>query len=71
MTTSSDFNLLRLEACRNLLQITDGTNPEEEVIELANTATWVRALVRQQRQAESDLKQLVDLCGTTINRAYQ
>jgi len=41
MSTSSDFNMLRLEALRDLLQITDGTAPLEQALELANPAVWV------------------------------
>jgi len=54
--TSSDFNMHRLEAPRDLLQITDGTPGPEQAVEIANPAVWVRALVRQQRQAENDLQ---------------
>jgi len=56
MTTTSDFNMLRLEAPRDLLQITSGTPNPEQAVELANPAVWVRTLVNQQRQAESDLQ---------------
>jgi len=48
--------MLRLEALRDLLQITDGTPRQEQAVEIANPAVWVRALVNQQRQAENDLK---------------
>ena len=66
--TSSDFNMLRVEAPRDLLQITDGTPGPEQAVELANPAVWVRTLVRQQRQAENDLQQLTELCGNTYDR---
>ena len=46
--TSSDFNMLRLEAHRNLLQITDGTPSPEQALEVANPAVWLRIMVRQQ-----------------------
>jgi len=71
MSTTSDFNMLRLEAPRDLLQITDGTPAPEQAIELANPAAWVRAMARQQRQAETDLRQLTELCGNTIDRTNQ
>jgi len=81
MTTSSDFNMLRLEAPRDLLQITDGASGPEPAVEIANPAVWVRTLVRQQRQAERDLQQLMELCGDAydetdrrtreIEQAYQ
>ena len=67
MTTSSDFNMLRLEAPRDLLQITSGTPSPEQVVELANPAVWVRTLVHQQRQAENDLRRLTELCGDAYN----
>ena len=68
MTTASDFNMLRLRAPRDLLQITDGASGPEQAVEIANPAVWVRTLVRQQRQAESDLQQLTELCGDAYDR---
>jgi len=71
MSTASDFNMVRLEAPRDLLQITDGTPAPKQAIELANPAAWVRATARQQTQAETDLRQLTELCGNTIDRTNQ
>jgi len=71
MTTSSDFNILQLEALCDLLQITDGTPAPKQVVELANPAVWVRTIVRQQRQAENDLRQLTELCGNMIKKTDQ
>ena len=68
MTTSSDFNMLRLEAPRDLLQITDGTPRPEQAVEIANPAVWVRTLVHQQQQAENDLQRLTELCGDAYDR---
>jgi len=68
---STDFNMLRLEAPRNVLQITDRTAPAEEALEISNPATWLRALVKQQKLAEGDLTQLVCLCGNTVDRTDQ
>jgi len=68
---STDFNMLRLEAPRNVLQITDGTEQAEETLEVANPATWLRALAKQQKQAEQDLAQLVHLWGNTVDHADQ
>jgi len=68
---STDFNMLRLEAPRNVLQITDGTEQAEETLEVANPATWLRALAKQQKQAEQDRAQLVHLCGNTVDHADQ
>jgi len=68
---STDFNMLRLEAPRNVLQITDGTEQTEETLEVANPATWLRALAKQQKQVEQDLAQLVQLCGNTVDHADQ
>jgi len=65
---STDFNMLRLEAPRDVLQITDGTAPVEEALEIPNPATWLCALVKQQKQAEKDLTQLVHLCDNTVDR---
>lgn len=63
--------MLRLEAPWDVLQITDGTEPAEEDLEVANPATWLRALVKQQKQAEKDLAQLVRLCGNTVDHIDQ
>jgi len=71
MSTASDFNMLRLEAPWDLLQITDGTTPPEQTLELANPAVWVRTMARQQKQAERDLRQLTELCGNTIDTTDQ
>jgi len=68
MTTASDFNMLRLEAPRDLLQITNGAPNPEQAVEIANSAVWVRTLVHQQRQAENDLRWLTELCGDAYDR---
>jgi len=44
MTTSSDFNMLCLEAPNDILQITDGTSPEADAVEVTNPAVWIRTL---------------------------
>jgi len=63
--------MLRHEAPRDLLQITDGTAPPEQALEIANPTVWVRTLARQQKQEERDLWQLTELCGNTIDRTDQ
>jgi len=60
--------MLRLQAPRDLLQITDGTPRPEQAVEIANPAVWVRTLVHQQQQAESDLKRLTEMCGNAYDR---
>jgi len=49
MSSTSDFNMLRLEAPQDLPQITDGTPAPDQAIEVANPAIWLRSMVRQQR----------------------
>ena len=71
MSGSSDFNMLRLEAPRELAQITDGTPQMEGAVEIANPAAWVRTLARQQRQAEEDMQRLIEACGDTVDRTDQ
>jgi len=71
MSTHSDFDMLWLEAPRDILQITDGTDPEEEAVELLSPAVWVRSMVWQQQQAKEDLRHLVELCGNTIDHTDQ
>ena len=63
--------MLRLKVPRDLLQITDGTPAPEQAIELPNPMVWVRSMVRQQWQAESNLKQLTELCGNKIDKTDQ
>ena len=71
MSVSSDFNMLRLEAPRDVLQITDSTRPALEAVEIVNPAAWVRALVKQQKQAEADYRQLTELCGNAVDHTDQ
>jgi len=71
MSSYSDFNMLHLEAQRDLLQITDGTVSPEQALELANNAVWIQTMARQQKQAEKYLRQHTELCGNTIDRTNQ
>jgi len=47
--------MLRLEACWDLLKISDRSLAPEQAVELANDTFWVLTMARQQRQAEKDL----------------
>jgi len=67
MSTTSDYNMLRLEAPRGLLQITNDEEPLEEALEIANPVGWMRAMANHQQQAEQDLRQLMDICGNTLD----
>jgi len=71
MSTTSDFNMLRLEAPRDVQQITDGTEPVDEVVEVKNPTGWVRFRVHQQEQAEADLRQLWEVSGSALDRTNQ
>jgi hypothetical protein len=68
--SSTDFNMLRLEAPRELRQIASGTQSTEHV-EIASPATWLRCLVRHQTQAERDVQQLYEACGNQFDRTDQ
>jgi len=68
MSTTLDYNMLRLEAPRGLLQITNDEEPREEALEIANPVGWMRAMANHQQQAELDLRQLLDVCGNTMDR---
>jgi len=68
MSTSSDYNMLRLEAPRGLLQITNDEEATAEVLEIANPVGWMRAMANHQQQAEQDLRQLLDLCGNMMDQ---
>jgi len=67
MSTSSEYNILRLEAPRGLLQITNDEETQEETQEIANPVRWMRAMANHQQQAEQDLRQLIDVCGNTLD----
>jgi len=58
--------MLRLEAPRDMLQIKN--DEETQTVEIANLVDWMRAIVNQQRQAEQDLRQLMEVCGDTVDR---
>jgi len=59
--------MLRLEAPRGLLQITNDEEPQEETLEIANPVGWMRAMANHQQQAEQDLRHLMDVCGNTLD----
>jgi len=68
MSTTSDYYMLRLEAPRGLLQITNDEETMEEALEIVNPVRWMRAMANHQQQAEQDLRQLLDLYGNTMDR---
>ena len=41
MSTTSDFNMLRLEAPRGLLQITNDEESQEETLEITDPVGWM------------------------------
>jgi hypothetical protein len=67
--SSSDVDMLRLEAPVTRLQITNGTEPTSPAIELRQPASWVRTLVQQHQQARQDIQQLYELCGGQIDQS--
>ena len=67
MSTASDFNMLRLEAPRDISTIASGSEPTEETIEIAKPASWLRSLAHQQEQAAQDLRQLYEACGNKFD----
>jgi len=68
MSTTSGYNMFRLEAPCGHLQITNDEESQEEALEIANPVGWMRAMANHQQQAELDLRQLLDLCGNTMDR---
>jgi len=68
MSTTSGYNMLCLEASCGLLQITNNKEPREEVQEIANPVRWMRAMANHQQHTEQDLRQLMDVCGNTLDR---
>jgi hypothetical protein len=71
MSTSSDFNMLRLEAPRDIPMIASGTEPTEKIIEVVKPASWLRSLAHQQKQAEQDLRQLYEAGGDKFDQNDQ
>jgi hypothetical protein len=67
MSTSSDFNMLRLEAPRDIPMITSGSDPTEGTVEIVKPASWIRSLAHQQQQAAQDLRQLYEACGNKFD----
>jgi len=59
--------MLRLEAPRGLLQITNDEEPQEETLDIANPVGWMPAMANHQQQAEQDLRPLMDVCGNTLH----
>jgi len=49
MSTLSDYNILRLEAHRRLLQITNDEELQEETLEIANPVGWMWAMANHQQ----------------------
>jgi len=49
MSTLSDYNILRLEVPRGLLQITNDEELQEETLEIANPVRWMRAIANHQQ----------------------
>jgi hypothetical protein len=70
MSSTTDFNMLQLEAPREILQITAGTRSTDHV-EIASPSTWLCCLVRHQTQAERDIKQLFEACGNRLDQNDQ
>jgi hypothetical protein len=70
MSSTTDFNMLRLEAPREILQITAGTHSTDRV-EIASPSTWLRWLVRHQTQAKRDIKQLFEAYGNCFDQNDQ
>jgi hypothetical protein len=62
--------MLRLDAPRDILQITVGTHSTNHV-EIASPSTWLRCLVRHQIQPERDIKQLFEAYGNHLDRNDQ
>ena len=63
--------MLCLEAPRGLLQITNDEEPQEETLEIVNPVGWMWAMANHQQQAEQDLRQLMDVCGNTLDHTDQ
>jgi hypothetical protein len=70
MSSTTDFNMLRLEAPRDILQITAGTYSTDHM-EIVSPSTWLRYLVRHQTQGERDIKPLFEVYGNFLDQNDQ
>jgi len=52
MSAPSDFNMLRLEAPRELLQLSTDDKHRHDFLEVVNLADWMQAIANHQHQAE-------------------
>jgi hypothetical protein len=67
--STTDVDMLRLEAPVTRLQITDRSNPVQPTLEIARPASWLRTIVHQHHQAQQDLRHLYELCGQSIDQS--
>ena len=63
-----DVDMLRLEAPATRLQITDGRPTTGPIVEILRPASWLRTLVHQHEQAQTDLRQLYQACGNQFDQ---
>lgn len=65
---SSNIDMLRLEYPRNIDDIYNDTEPNNDTVDIPDPANWLRQLVHQHQQAQSDLQRLREVCGGQFDR---
>jgi len=60
--TSSTIDMLRLEYPRNIENVYNDTYPENDSIEIWESASWLRQLAHQHQLAQTDLQWLHHIC---------
>jgi len=65
---SSTVNQLHLEHPRSAEDIYNDTYPDNDSVEIQEHACWLRQLVHQHRQAQTNLKCLRQICGGEYDR---
>jgi hypothetical protein len=66
---SSSVNMLRLEYPRHTEEVYDDTDPSNDTVEIRKPASWLRQLVHQHKQAQTDLQRLRQICGGQFIRS--
>ena len=66
---SSTVNQLHLEHPRSAEDIYNDTYPDNDSVDIQEPACWLRQLVHQHRQAQTDLQRLRQICGGEYDRS--
>jgi len=68
---SSTVNQLHLEPPRSAEDIYNDTYPDNDSVEIQEPTCWLRQLVHQHRQAQTDLQRLRQICGGEYDQSHR